>query len=194
ASNIRIVRSTDNGQTWAPPVALNAADFFPIDQIVGNDRVHSFPGMAVGPEGNVYVAYTNNNSRDGSDIAFQRSTNGGVSFSAPVLLNSRPGSDRSQWFPYVTADPGTGRVYVIYYDQVAESGDLMTARYMFSDDGGSTWSAPSSLMSTGCVGVGSDPLDCRPFHAGFGNDITQPHLGDYVCARAFGGSLYAAWT
>ena len=192
ASNIRVVTSTDNGQTWGAPVTLNASDFFPIDQIVGNDRVHSFPGMAVGPEGNVYVTYANNNSHDGSDIAFQRSTNGGVSFSAPIFLNSRAGSDRSQWFPYVTVDPGTGRVYVTFYSQAGPTGDLATAIFSFSDDGGLNWRA-SPLMSTGCVGIGSDPLDCRPFHAGYGNDTSQPNLGDYIGATTFNGFLYAVW-
>src|SRR5262249_45177938 len=154
-----------------PPVTVGAADFFPLDQILGNDRINSFPGLAVGPEGNVYIAYASNNSRDGADIAFQRSTDGGVTFSPAVSINSRPGSDRSQWFPYVVADPATGRVYVEYYDQPAPSGDLTTARYTFSDNGGLNWAAPSSLMSPGCTGVNVDPLDCRLFHAGYGNDM-----------------------
>jgi hypothetical protein len=193
-SNLRVATSTDNGVTWRPPVTLNAADFFPIDQILGNDRVHSFPGVAVGPEGNVYVFYANNNSHDGSDIAFHRSLDGGATFSPAVLLNGRPGADRSQWFPYATADPSSGRIYVSYYDQgVAPSGDLTDATFQYSDDGGVTWSKPSSLMSAGCVGVATDPLDCRPFHGGYGNDTSQPNLGDYIGATTFGGRLYAVW-
>ncbi len=191
--NTFVARSTDNGVTWGPPIALNGAQFFVIDFILGNDRVHSFPGMAVGPEGNVYVAYASNNNRDGSDIAFHRSTNGGVSFSPAVLLNARPGLDRSQWFPYVTADPTTGRVYVTYYTQVGNSGDLTASAFIFSDDGGVTWSRQSQLTSPGCVGIQTDPLDCRPFHAGYGNDTSQPNLGDYIGATTFSGDLFAVW-
>src|SRR4029077_2354541 len=64
SSNTRVARSTDNGATWLPAVKLNASDFPAIDYILGNDRVHSFPGLAVGPEGNVYVVYANNTSHD----------------------------------------------------------------------------------------------------------------------------------
>lgn len=192
-SNTRVATSSNNGASWGTPVTLNASDFFPIDYILGNDRVHSFPGLAVGPEGNVYVVYANNNNHDGADIAFHRSTNGGVSFSAATLLNARPGADRPQWFPYAAAD-ANGRLYVTYYDQgVATSGDLMLARYQSSDDGGVTWSTPSPLMSPGCVGIATDPLDCRPFHGGYGNDSSQPNLGDYIGATTLNGTLYAAW-
>jgi hypothetical protein len=48
-------------------------------------------------------------------------------------------------------------------------------------------------MSTGCVGVTTDPRDCRPFHGGYGNDTSQPNLGDYIGATTAGGKLYAVW-
>jgi len=192
-TNNRVARSTDNGVTWSAPIALNASDTFLIDYILGNDRVHNFPSVAVGPEGNVYVAYANNNSHDGADIAFHVSTNGGLTFSPAAFVNARPGADRAQWFPYVAADTN-GRVYVIYYDQgVATSGDLTQATYTFSNDAGLTWSTPSPLMSTGCRGIATDPLDCRAFHAGYGNDTGQPNLGDYIGATSRNGLLYGVW-
>ena len=192
-TNARVARSTNNGGTFNASVKLNANDVPLIDYILGNDRVHSFPGLAVGPEGNVYVAYSHNGNHDGSDIAFHVSTDGGLTFSAAKMINARPGQDRSQWFPYVAAD-SNGRVYVIYYDQgVATSGDLTQAAYTFSNDGGASWSTPSPLMSAGCRGVATDPLDCRTFHAGYGNDTSQPNLGDYIGAISKNGLLYAVW-
>lgn len=179
-------RSTDNGVTWNTAVNLSS-DTFPIDYIPGNDRVHSFPGLAVDTssgarKGNVYTVYVGNGNHDGGDIAFQRSTDRGVSFSSPVFLNSRPGSDRAQWFPYVAVDPDTGRIHVIYDDQgIAKSGDLMEMTWTYSDDGGLTWSKPA-------------PLTSRPFRGGYGNDTGQPNLGDYNGATARGGSLFAAFT
>ena len=125
--NTMFARSTDNGATWSAPVKLHTGgicvggDYWPMDQIPGNDRVHSHPAIAVdtsaGPaSGNVYVVYTANDAKDGGDVHFVRSTNGGRSFAPPVRLNARPGVDRSQWFPYTTVAP-SGRVYVIWYDQ-----------------------------------------------------------------------------
>jgi BNR/Asp-box repeat len=186
AENIGFAVSTDNGVSWSPPISLRSSNFFVIDYILGNDRVHQFPGLAVDNSpgtngGNVYVVYADNNNHDGADIVFQRSTNGGSSFANPIYLNSRPGVDRAQWFPYVTVDRNTGRVSVIFYDQgIATSGDLSETTWVYSDDGGVTWSAPTALTS-------------RPFHAGYGNDSGQPNLGDYIGATAQNGFLYAAW-
>ena len=126
------------------------------------------------------MVYSNNNSLDGANVAMQRSLDGGITFSAPILLNSRPGADRAQWFPYVTVDRTTGRVIVFYYDQgIDTSGDVTEVTYTFSDDGGTTWSKPV-------------PLTDRPFKAGWGNDTSQPNLGDYNQAVAQFATLYVS--
>ena len=93
-TRIGFAKSTNNGVTWSAATDA-ASDAFPIDYILGNDRVHSFPGLAVdnstGPnKGNLYLVYVNNSKKDGGDIAFQRSTNRGSSFSTPVFLNKPP--------------------------------------------------------------------------------------------------------
>jgi hypothetical protein len=184
-NNIGFARSTDNGVTWSAPVNITN-DFLTMDYVLGNDRVNVNPSLAVDKSpgaysGYVYVVYSNNNSLDGADVVLQRSTDGGLTFSASIVLNSAPGRDRPQWFPYVTVDRTTGRVWVFYYDQgVASSGDLSQVTYLYSDDGGSTWSAPA-------------PLTARPFKAGWGNDTSQPNLGDYNQAVAQFGNLYAAY-
>ena len=77
--------------------------FFQPDQVLGNDRIHWFPTIAVDRSrgrhrGNVYVAYGENNLLDGDDIVVRASRNDGVSFDA-AFVNARPGADRSQWFP-----------------------------------------------------------------------------------------------
>src|SRR5262249_20648889 len=98
-----------------------------------------------------------------------------------ILLNARPGNDRAQWFPYVTVDSTTGRVWVFYYDQgIDTSGDLTEVTYTFSDDGGVTWTKPA-------------PLSDQPFKAGWGNDTSQPNLGDYNQAVARLGSFWAGF-
>jgi len=157
-----------------------------MDQVLGNDRVANFPSLAVdmsaGPHsGNIYVVYSDNGAHDGADVMFRRSANQGTTFSAPVALNSRPGTDRAQWFPEVTVDTDTGRVWVFYYDQgIDASGDRTETTALYSDDGGATWSNPF-------------PISSRPFHAGYGNDSSQPNPGDYNQAVAQSGQLLAAW-
>ena len=52
--------------------------------------------------------------------------------------------------------------------------------WVYSDDGGVTWSKPT-------------PLTSRPFHAGYGNDTGQPNLGDYNGLTSLGGTIYASF-
>lgn len=184
-NTVAFARSTDNGATWGPATEL-APEFLTMDHVLGNDRNNTSPAMAVDNSGgrhagNLYVVYADNDTVDGADIAFQRSTDGGLTFSEPVKINSRPGDDRAQWFPWVTVDEHTGRVYVFYYDQgLLPSGDVTEATYVFSDDGGRRWSKPL-------------PLSARPFNAGWGNDTGQPNLGDYNQAVAQRGELFAVY-
>jgi len=183
-NTIGFSRSTDNGATWSPAINLGA-EFFTMDQVLGNDRVHTSPGLAVDTSsryaGNIYVVYADNDNHDGADVVFQRSTDNGLTFNAPLRLDSRPGSDRAQWFPWVTVDQSTGRVWVFYYDQgIATSGDRTETTVTYSDDGGSHWSPPV-------------PLTDRPFQAGWGNDTGQPNLGDYNEAVAQNGELFSAY-
>ena len=183
-NSVALARSTDNGATWHAPI--ETAEFFTMDQVLGNDRVNTSPSLAVdnsrGPHrGTVYLVYANNNSGDGADIVFQKSTDGGATLSAPVEINASPGEDRPQWFPWVSVDTLTGRVSVFYYDQgIDTSGDLTEVSYTFSDDAGAHWSAPV-------------PLTKIPFHAGWGNDTGQPNLGDYNQAVSQRGELFAAY-
>jgi hypothetical protein len=185
ANNIGFARSTNNGVTWGAPMNLGS-DFFTMDQVLGNDRVHNFPSMAVDRShgrfrGSIYVVYAANDNQDGADIAFQSSTDEGLTFSEPLLLNSRPGHDRAQWFPAIAVDSATGRIHVFYYDQgIARSGDLSEMTHTFSDDGGTTWEGPQ-------------PITSRPFHAGWGNDTSQPNLGDYNQAVAQNGDVFVAY-
>ncbi|MCU1268142.1 MAG: glycosyl hydrolase, repeat-containing protein [Acidobacteria bacterium] len=180
-------RSTDNGVSFSPAVALTAGTFKVMDLVLGNDRSHDFPWMAVdnspvvATRGNIYIVYADNTLNDGSDIVFQRSIDGGLNFTPPVQLNARPGQDRPQWFPVVTVDTTSGRVWVFYYDQgVADTGDTMETSAVYSDDGGVTWSKQVSLSD-------------RPFHAGYGNDTGQPNLGDYNAGVSQGGVLYSTF-
>ncbi|HEV3215164.1 MAG TPA: Ig-like domain repeat protein [Vicinamibacterales bacterium] len=186
SQNVGFARSTNNGVSFSGPISLAPADFLTMDYVLGNDRSNTSPALAVDNSsspysGDIYLVYSNNDNNDGADIVFQKSTDQGLIFSAPVKINSRPGTDRAQWFPWVTVDSSSGRVYVFYYDEgIAADGDLTETTYQHSDDGGTTWSKPM-------------PLTDRPFHAGYGNDTGQPNIGDYNQATAQGGDLLAVW-
>jgi hypothetical protein len=195
--SIAISKSTDNGKTFGAPAVISnglpnstgaPGSFVQMDYVLGNDRVNAFPSLAVDKSSSryrnsVYVVYAAKTSggADGSDIIFQKSTDGGDTFSAPVALNARPQQDRGQWFPWITVDTFSGRVWAFYYDQgIADSGDLTQVSYTYSDDGGNRWSKPAAMS--------------KPFRAGHGNDLSQPNLGDYNQAVAQGLELFAVYS
>ena len=191
-NRIGFARSVNNGASFQAPITLTTTGgvvqgfFKAMDQVLGNDRVHTFPAMAVdnssgANKGTLYVAYAVNASNDGADVLFQKSIDGGLSFSGPVAINSRPSGDRAQWFPAMAVDNLSGRLYVFYLDQgIRSAGDLSEVTVQSSDDGGVTWSKAM-------------PLTDRPFHAGYGNDTGQPNLGDYNQAVAQNGELFAVF-
>jgi hypothetical protein len=184
-NTVGFARSPDNGLTWEAPKSTSE-EFLTQDMILGNDRSNTSPSLAVDNshghnKGNIYLVYPNNNNFDGSDIVFQRSTDDGETFSEPLLLNSRPGEDRPQWFPWVAVDNLTGRVSVFYYDQgIAASGDVSEVTYTFSRNGGKSWSKPR-------------PLTFKPFNAGHNNDTGQPNLGDYNQGVSRHGTFYSSF-
>ncbi|WP_437940890.1 hypothetical protein [Sorangium sp. So ce341] len=179
--NIGCRRSTDGGATWEPLVLLDAAGYPPEDQVLGVDHARSSPSIDVDKAtGRVYVVYPRSGDRGTGDIALRSFTEECAAGDA-VLLNSDPGRDRAQLFPFVAVDRTTGTAHVVYYDQdVAGSGDLTEIMHTASSDQGASFSPPA-------------PISDHPFHAGHGNDLSRPNLGDRIGGVALAGELYSVF-
>src|SRR5207248_7075708 len=103
---------------------------------------------------------------NGTDVMFARSTNGGVSFSAPQRINDDPvNPSKWHWFGTVSVAPN-GRLDAVWYDtrNAANNTDSQLF-YSYSTDGGVTW-APNVAVS--------NPFN--PFE-GYPN---QSKIGDYI--------------
>jgi len=150
---------------------------------LGGDIVFSEPINPEGLVGQVFVAAdrsgtsTNDNVyvlasvqpsgfTNGSDVMFVRSTNAGITFSAPRRINDDPVNHAKwHWFGTLSVAP-SGRIDVVWYD-TRNSPNNVTSQlfYSFSLDGGNTWSpnvAVSNLFN--------------PF-IGYPN---QSKIGDYI--------------
>jgi hypothetical protein len=115
-----------------------------------------------------------------SRIFFSRSTDGGVTWSAPSKINNQAGLN-DQFNPALAVDESTGTVSIIYYDTVADSTRKKThLYYQSSTDDGATWSIPQQV-TTGQ----SDETT-----AGF--DANQ--YGDYNSLSAWNGKAFPSWT
>jgi len=151
-----------------------------------NHRVNSFPVMAVdisgGPNnGNIYIVWTNigtpgvNSGTPGVYII--RSTNGGTSWSTPVKVNQGNGTS---YFPWITCDPETGTLSVIFYDDRNVGGADCETFVANSFDGGNTWT--DFVVSD--VAFTPSPIP----------GLASGYMGDYIAITSRGGKVYPCWT
>ncbi len=138
-------RSLDGGATWLEN------DIFVADQVGGWDQqipgIYRCNGMPVtdcdrsnGPNrGTIYITYADQlNGLTDTDIWLTKSTDGGNTWSEPKRVNDdAPG--RQQFFPWMTVDQTTGKIWFVFYDRRNHS-DLATDVYIaVSGDGGETF-------------------------------------------------------
>jgi hypothetical protein len=128
-------RSTDDGVSWSSPAALNinaATDGFATDSDtldMTTDGIDTW--IAVWNSNNDVIGPIGTDH----DLLFTRSTDDGLNWSTPAVLNSDADSDGdADSFPALAAD-GAGN-WVAFW---VKSFELRTAQ---SSDGGQTWSDP----------------------------------------------------
>lgn len=219
------VKSTDGGQTFTDPRELGPVnpydrrDRFDDGSTARNcgdgpfhcqsnfvfHRVVSLPQAVVDASGNVYVAWEelapapddgDSYQPDGqSRVVVSRSTDGGASWSAPVLMDAQ--TKGHQWWPNLEYDRATETLVAVYYDsredpahsvnrppgntaEGTSSGDVLHTFVATSRDG-QRWSA------TRVSSVGH-----QPNYEMFG-DRDVPFHGDYLWIDANGGRVFAVW-
>ncbi|MBL7825363.1 MAG: exo-alpha-sialidase [Saprospiraceae bacterium] len=145
SSVILFSKSTNGGASWsaAKRISKLAGD------CVDSDYTAEGAVPAVGPNGEVYVAWSNRNK-----IWFDRSLDGGDTWlSEDIFVSDQPGGwdyevpgiYRANGLPVVTCDtsggPNHGTIYINWSDQ--RNGPTDTDIWLAkSTDGGTTWSAP----------------------------------------------------
>jgi hypothetical protein len=144
-NSIQIRRSLDGGKTWEPrtiPVIEHAESpgipFEDKPYIVADNQAKS-PYA-----GNLYVGWTEDRNAD-SLILFSRSTDGGLTWSAPLRISDRPGTPRDdegtvQGFSGVVTPDGA--LHAIWSGR----GNIV---YTVSRDGGKTFSHNTSVAEAG---------------------------------------------
>jgi len=184
-----LVKSTDGGKTWSIPTFVvgledGSADY-PINvngrqSLTGYQlRVNSAGNIVASPtNGKLYLVFSDN--RNGThdsatpvtniDVFLMVSSNGGTTWSAPMLVDSSAGD---QWFPWVDVNPTNGKIGILYNDRGAVNGAFYNASL---SDG-----APGSLAKTIVSTVPSDPTHSRYFKSGvLGCETCATFHGDYI--------------
>ena len=144
STRILFARSTDRGATWSSPLRISERGGNCLDE----DQTVEGAVPAVGPEGQVYVAWAGHD-----EIRFDRSFDGGKTFGPDIHVSDQPGGwdfgipgiYRCNGMPITACDishsPWRGRVYVLFSDQRYGSDDT-DVFLCTSDDQGTTWSVP----------------------------------------------------
>jgi hypothetical protein len=120
--HVYVTKSVDDGNTWGPFVVAAS----PIENPLGyfpptNFRDGILENFAASPTypGHVYLTYENwDPVASHSDVYFTQSTDGGLTWSAPSLVNDDGDRSTDQFQPSVAAGPG-GAVAVAFYDRRA---------------------------------------------------------------------------
>jgi len=153
-------KTTDGGKNWSTPTIINdvSAPTPQENQTIGN-VIAVDPGSASRPHA-LYDFFdaingtgSNSTGQHGFNVAFQKSTDGGQTWTAPQLISnlgtvfvSDPNTGASirtgDIIPEPAIDPSTGQLYIVWQDARFSGGKFDQVAISTSTDGGSTWSTP----------------------------------------------------
>ncbi len=176
-------RSTNNGKTWFDKeIAIaNQPKGWNI-KIPKFGRANGMPILAVDNSaspfsGTLYVNWADQrNGTDNTDIFISKSVNQGKTWTKPLRVNIDKTLSQ-QWFTWMSVDPKTGFIYIIYYDRSAHKDFQTDVVLALSTDGGTTFS--SRVVSE------------TPFLVNKGKIY---FMGDYNNINAYDNKVALIWT
>ncbi len=170
-SGIFVARSDDKGFTWDVSMVIASATI---------GTFHDKEWIAVDPNnGNVYVTWTAFNFYSVSSLLFSKSTDGGQTWSRPVVISDLLELELQVQGSAIVVDK-TGGIHVVWIDFAQE-----TVRYASSTDEGNSWSAPKNIA----------PANEIPYTLS-GGEYRTPTLMALAIDNSdsnYSGSLYATW-
>ena len=168
--------STDRGESWSADRGI--AGMFPLpSQLPGGFRIVNIPSAAADPLTGCVVVVWNDQRFGNPDIVSTRSTDGGISWSAPVRVNDDAGNS-AQFFPWIAFDP-QGIAHVCWYDR-REDGFKIDVYYARSTDDGASFDANTRVTAQAFTPV-------LPW------DTTVAFIGDYNAIAASTTTIYPCY-
>jgi hypothetical protein len=190
SKNIEEASSTNGGASFGAPhiISPTIAGISTAIPAQSSRGVLIYPACGAdgssGPaRGNLYCSWVDENGGNGLDVFVSRSTDGGDTWGAPVVVNDDPtGVANDQFLQWLSVDPVNGSVNLSWYDTRLDPSHV-AANVFFSrsTDGGLTF-APNALVT-------SAPTD----ESGAGADLGNQY-GDYEGIAAMGGVVHPVWT
>ena len=172
-------RSLDGGETFGTDVIVTDQPGGWSLDIPGIYRSNGMPvtccDVSNSPyRGTIYINWSDQrNGTSNTDIFISKSTDGGETWSEPKMIND-DSSNRHQFFTWMTVDPVSGYLYVVFYDRRNTTGDATEVYVARSKDGGETFEnfkvSESSFTPTSSI-----------------------FFGDYTNIAALNGKVYPTW-
>ena len=137
-------KSLDNGKTWlknALPIANQNAGWRFI--IPGVNRANGFPITSVDLskskyKGTIYVNWSDQSNENNTDVFIAKSINEGKTWSKPQLVHNET-PNTHQFFNWMSVDPSTGYIYIVYYSQLKNNEHAINVELAVSKDGAKTF-------------------------------------------------------
>ena len=213
---IKMVKSTDGGQTFSPVRSiLDTRDNWAV--VDGGVNVYAAPICAADItgglyDGNLYIAYSTtdlNNSLQDRNIQFSKSIDEGDTWSEPIFINddfTGEGAVNDQFHVWMICNE-EGTLVAIWYDQRTDpmhyNFDVFAA---YSFDGGDSWTTnhrisnvsidPDFAKSSGTGGntYEFDPKNPPPAVPRMNSNDKAGLFAEYIGVTAFKDHVNACWT
>ena len=154
--NIWFTKSIDGGSTFPPPTHITTS----------NVCMFSCIGVY---NNNVYMFYADGSNYPSVNYYFIRSTNGGLSFESPIIINDASGTGNIEFdkLTSITID-ASGIIYLAWIDgrRATGNGDVFFAK---STDSGQSFS--TNVMVNDINQPGADAVQCSPSIAAEGSNV-----------------------
>ncbi|HET7728539.1 MAG TPA: sialidase family protein [Usitatibacter sp.] len=183
-ATIRAMRSTDRGETWSAPVTVSPLQALGARDPTTGTRIRDgsiIAQMAAGPDGALHVVWQDARFTGARDaIAYSRSTDGGLTWGAPVRVNAR--ADATAFTPqvHVRADGTVGVTYFDLRSDTADAATLWAEHWLARSTDGASW---SEVRVAGPFDLAAAPLSG-----------TQYFLGDYMGLASVGDAFVPFYT
>lgn len=134
-------KSEDGGETWLEQeidISVQVEGW--TLKIPGIYRANGLPILRCNPlNGELYLNWADQrNGLENTDIWMAKSSDGGETWSEPIRVN-QDASKRHQFFTWMSIDPVTGYIYVVYYDRRETEGNATDVYLSVSKDGAQTF-------------------------------------------------------
>ena len=188
--SIGFASSSDGGSTWSAPRNVISYEWLGQTMFTGSQfnhtlkggtRVESYPSLVVDTtasprRGWLYLSWAADRT---PNVYFARSTNGGATWSTPVIVHRDTLND--QYWQWMALDGSNGDLAITFLDSRDDPDNRMSRAYVsISRDGGTTWTDRP-------VGDASFDIRRNPFGT---KTLSGVFAGDYSGCAFINGKVY----